>query len=251
MESAEKSKKGGLLRFAREFAIIVLGVLTALGAESWVRYSIDRSVEKSYLERLLDDVRYDIGEPELVLSQHARSDSAATWLFQLRVDEQLEATNPEMLAAPVFVASGGRVPDLSRGTWEEALSSGRIALIQNPDILSALASYDRAIRESKDAWQNNLELPLWRASTRAIASAAQTMIMSGCTAAPIADRCTVDLLPLEAQRLMDVVSSESFIGDLNQDRTFRLLAGSLIRQPVLPEARKLETALMKELNISE
>ncbi|MEQ9103489.1 MAG: hypothetical protein RIE53_02195 [Rhodothermales bacterium] len=151
----------------------------------------------------------------------------------------------------MFVASGGRAPDLGRGTWDEALSSGRIALVQNLGVLSALANHDRAIRESQDAWKNNLELPLWTATMRAIASAVPSLMMSGCLEAPVAARCTAEILPFEGRRVMDMISNESFIGDLNRDYAFRGLAGALIMQSVLPAARKLEAELMNELGFQD
>ena len=251
MEPVKKPRSTALLRFASEFIIIVLGVLTALAAESWVRYTLDRSVEKNYLERLLDDIQYDIGELEFVLGDHARSDSAAAWLYQLAVDEELTSVSPGEMVPAIIWASGGRVPDLSRGTWEEALASGRVALIQNEEVLSALASYDRAIRESQDAWQGNLDLPFWNATMRAIASAIPKFILQGCLDTSFADRCTVELPPFESRRIRALVSDDKFVGDLNQSRAFRGLGGAVIAQDVLPEARKLESALMTSLSLSE
>jgi hypothetical protein len=251
MEPAKKSRRAVVRRFIGEFTIIVLGVLTALGAESWVRYTLDRSVEKNYLERLLDDVHYDIEELEFVLGDHARSDSAAAWLYQLAVDEELTSVSPEELVPAILWAGGGRVPDLSRGTWEEALASGRVALIRDEDVLSALAAYDRVIRESQSTWQGNLDLPLWNAAMRAIASAVPKFVMRGCYETSFANRCTAELLPFESRRIRTLVSDDKFIGDLNQSRAFRGLGGAVIGQGVLPEARNLESALMKSLNLSE
>lgn len=46
---------------AAEFLVIVVGVLVALGVDSRASWRNDRQLETEYLERLLEDVRYDLG----------------------------------------------------------------------------------------------------------------------------------------------------------------------------------------------
>jgi hypothetical protein len=251
MAQSNSTRKEWLLRLSGEFAIIVLGVLCALAADSWVRSGIDRSVERIYLERFLDDIRYDIEEYEFVLTQYAKGDSASSWLFELAVDGELESTNPNELPSAVFMAALNRSPDLSRGTWEEALASGRIALVQNQEVLSALASYDRSIRESEGAWQNNLELPLFIGAKRTLASVFERMGIDGCMDSTFAERCNTELLPIERRLIRDLVSSDEFIGDLNESRFFRGFVGTVINTLLLPEARRLESALLLELDLPE
>lgn len=49
-------------RLAAECFVIVIGVLVALGVDNWANERADRVLEQDYLQRLLDDVRYDMGE---------------------------------------------------------------------------------------------------------------------------------------------------------------------------------------------
>jgi hypothetical protein len=53
----------------------------------------------------------------------------------------------DSLVGAAYSASITRVPDLSRATFEELVSSGRIELLRSRTVREALANYERAINE--------------------------------------------------------------------------------------------------------
>jgi hypothetical protein len=129
--------------------VIVVGVLVALGVDSWATSQRERALEAEYLSRLLDDVRYDLRELSLVDSVSRIGGYASRMLHTPAVVDTLE---PSRLVSAVLVAGNVRVPDPSRSTFEELINSGQIVLIQSQDVRRALASYDRLINEISGAW---------------------------------------------------------------------------------------------------
>ena len=137
------------LRLVAEFGVIVLGVLVALGFDSWAAARRDRALEAEYLARLLDDVRYDLNELSMV---EIVSEVGAAAGGTLAASEVLDTLSPGRLVSSVITVGNVRIPDLSRSTFEELINSGQIVLIQSQPIRRALASYDRTIRELEEAW---------------------------------------------------------------------------------------------------
>ena len=129
-----KSATSMIPRLAAEFFVIVIGVLVALGVDSFVGARADRVLEDEYLQRLLDDVRYDLREFEFVDSISRLGLQASNTLSR---PDAVAALTPSMLVGTVLAASAERQPDLSRSTYRELLSSGRIDLIQ------ALAQFEQ------------------------------------------------------------------------------------------------------------
>ena len=138
-----------LPRLVAEFFVIVIGVLVALGVDSWVSWRNDRALEQEYLERLLDDVRYDLGE---LADVAGNSRSGAAYVDSLSDAGFRASLTPARLAGALTIAASVRVPDLSRGTFNELLASGRIGLLRSGTVRAALAEYDRTIAELMGFW---------------------------------------------------------------------------------------------------
>jgi hypothetical protein len=131
-------------RLIAEFLVIVVGVVVALGVDQWAQGRRDRALEEEYLERLLGDVRYDIEELTFIRERsslsadQARSVLDAEWVRRAPVDS---------LVGTAYGAFLTRIPDLSRSTFNELVSSGRIDLLRSRAVREALAEYDRANSE--------------------------------------------------------------------------------------------------------
>ena len=146
---SNRGTRSFVLRLVAEFLVIVVGVLVALGVDSWATSQRERALEAEYLSRLLDDVRYDLGELSLVDSVSRIGGDASRMLHTPAVVDTLE---PSRLVSAVLVVGNVRIPDPSRSTFEELINSGQIVLIQSQDVRRALASYDRMINELSGAW---------------------------------------------------------------------------------------------------
>jgi hypothetical protein len=127
-------------RLVAEFLVIVTGVLVALGVDQWAQNQRDRTLEAEYLERLLDDVRYDLDELAFIRERSAVSAEHAQLVLD---DGWVRRARPDSLVAITYSAVITRVPDLSRSTFNELVSSGRIELLRSRAVREALSDYDR------------------------------------------------------------------------------------------------------------
>lgn len=138
-----------LPRLAAEFLVIVVGVLVALAVDGWTTSRAEAVLELEYLQRLLEDVEYDLFELEFIEVSARESTQAAADLTSAALVEAMEA---DLLTASALVASNEREPDLSRNTFRELLSSGRIDLIRSSEVRRALSEYDRLVNETSGFW---------------------------------------------------------------------------------------------------
>ncbi len=137
-----------LPRLVAEFMVIVVGVLVALGVDSWASAQADRALEREYLLRLLDDVRYDHAELDFV---RAVTVSGLIYADSLLLEPEAW-DEPDHLIGAILIAANARTPDLSRNTLRELVSSGRIALLRSAEVRIALAEYDRTVAEQEGYW---------------------------------------------------------------------------------------------------
>jgi hypothetical protein len=138
-----------LPRLAAAFFVIVVGVLVALGVDGAASRVADRHLGEEYLERLLQDVEYDLRELDFIDASSRAGGEASRMLLS---PDLVAAMEPSLLSATVLVVAQQRVPDLSRATFREIVSSGRIDLIESRAVRSALADYDRLILENEGFW---------------------------------------------------------------------------------------------------
>jgi hypothetical protein len=138
-----------VLRLAAEFVVIVIGVLVALGVDSWATSQRERALESDYLARLLDDVRFDLQELALVDSVSRTGLGASR---RLSAPDFVDSVPASRVVSAVLVVGNNRVPDLSRSTFTELVNSGQIDLIRSDSVRRALASYDRTINELSEGW---------------------------------------------------------------------------------------------------
>jgi hypothetical protein len=137
----------------------VVGVLVALGVDSWVSWAHDRELEREYLDRLLDDVDYDLAEIRFVENVVAAAQAYADSLLMPGVRDRWDDAH---LAGAVAVASNSRQIDLSRSTFQELVNSGRIGLLRSRELRTELANYDRQFLELVGFWDRaKPELQTW------------------------------------------------------------------------------------------
>jgi hypothetical protein len=148
-------------RLGAEFAIIVLGVLVALGVDDWRSTRQEHAREAYFLSGLAEDLRADIADFETARRNGQARVAAASY-----VTAQLGARRP---AAESLLGIGGDrsssfapdpaapVPgdltaglqqlarvsnfDFATGTYQEILSSGNLDLIRSEAVRRAVSQY--------------------------------------------------------------------------------------------------------------
>ncbi len=124
---------------AIEFVIVVLGIFVALQVGDWNQARIDRHQEKAYISRLTvetranldmlkqmeliyeDKIHFILALPDMGLDEAVRKDPQG---FMRRLDDSS------------FIA----IPNMQSGTYDELESSGRLSLIRNPRVRTAIAN---------------------------------------------------------------------------------------------------------------
>lgn len=245
------SRRAFALRLLAEFGVIVVGVLVALGVDSWAAARQDRALEAEYLGRLLDDVRYDIDELEMVevVSRVGSETSGA-----LRTPEVLDTITAGRLVSSVIAVGNVRIADPSRSTFQELINSGQIVLIRSPTIRRALASYERTITELDGAW--NMFAPSlrpWYAARIPQDVYARFRATESCTSGSAAD--DVDVYEIVCDFDLDEWSPDALRSDVRAESGQQLFrqaeynhgAHAFFASLLLAEARALEALLQDEV----
>lgn len=226
--------------------MIVVGVLVALGVDQWVQSREDRELEVEYLERLLDDVRYDLSELDYIQERS-----------RLSLEAQRRITDPawvrrapgDSLLATAIVAALTRSPDLSRSTFLELVNSGRIALLSSREVREALSAYDRSVIENLnffDLWRGGAQEWLYSRIPEDDREAYETACATrGEVGRRLAGVCDFDFEVSPAPIRADLLTAEA-------QQRFTLLghrhvAGGKLAGVMIADARALERVLEEAL----
>lgn len=135
--------KGGtatklVLRFVGEFAVIVLGVLVALGVDAWSEERGAESREFELLQSLETDLRGNVqllnGDNDSTLARVATLD----WLLRFPVDSGSRFPVDSLISVSGAAnITAAYYPTLR--TYETMIATGTFDLISNPDVRLALA----------------------------------------------------------------------------------------------------------------
>jgi hypothetical protein len=124
--------------FAIEFLIVLLGVFLALQAEDWNQERKDRNLEQEYILRLIDETRANID----ILEQHEQIFEEKVEfilaLSTLSLDDAMQDDPLEFMYQLDYSTYVG-VPNLRAETYQELESSGRLTLLRNSELRSAVA----------------------------------------------------------------------------------------------------------------
>lgn len=210
-------------RLIAEFLVIFVGVMVALAADQWVQGLEDRRLEDEYLERLRADVGYDRDE---ILFVQAVSIAGRDAVDSLSRPEFVAGASDLELVGAALLAAGARQIDLSRGTWNELVASGRIELLEDAEVRLALAEYDRFTGEIAGYWDYTAnDLRPW--VIRRVPAAAYQAWDQECDPAAGSDRfstsqptgvCEFPIPPSGADRLRAELTSEEAVGELRLQR---------------------------------
>ena len=134
-----------------ELLVIVLGVLIALGVDSWRSGLQDRASEADYLASLLHDLRTDSLEYEAVSTVLRRAQFYTGQTLALTSPGPAATNNLQGAAASLFCASFLPIPVVSRETLEDLLATGTLQLLRNRNLRTAFLRY-HARADSELQW---------------------------------------------------------------------------------------------------
>ena len=123
-----------------ELVIVTAGVLIALAATSWVESQREKELERSYIQRLIQDIETDIAS---VISLRNLSELRAEYA-QIVIDsfesESIEIS-PKRFAEAIEFGSYFSYPSYVTTTIDDLMSTGNLRLIRNENIKEIVANY--------------------------------------------------------------------------------------------------------------
>ena len=127
-----------IARLGAEFSVIVLGVLVALGVESYREDLDERELELEYLERLIVDFHDDY-----LRIENARKSTA---IQQQHIDNALEILADDSRNSPgdllsVFLASRSIWSREIGATFQELFGTGQLRIVRNGELRNRLVDF--------------------------------------------------------------------------------------------------------------
>jgi hypothetical protein len=234
-------RKIRLRSLARDFALIVTGVLTALALENWNGALKEQRLETEYLNALAADVRAQIAHYDRwleALTRHA-SWTAAIWAWA-------NGTAPDQPPEEVllWLKLGGQVDldtQFQDGAYEDLINSGKLGLISDRALRGELISY----HNSRVRWNSVIVGNSERAIERYAAAVADLIPPDvGWVAVNNGDLATLDLDPVLAEFRRRPAVRHALVA-MAESHRFRTGTAQRNRQQAAEVLRKLESALTR------
>ena len=125
---------------ATEFVVIVFGVLAALAVDEWRSERQDRITEREYLARIRADLQSDIDNFKR-LERVFQSKAKTIKDLKNHPEWDLFSRDPSILMEGINSSRYVALPDSRSTTFDELMSTGRLALIENVEQRDALSQY--------------------------------------------------------------------------------------------------------------
>jgi hypothetical protein len=156
---ADRKRRHLLGRLLAEFAIIVLGVLVALGVDDWRSRQAELEREAYFLSSLTEDLQADIVDfraaganararvaaASFVISELGARSPVASWRPSIGNPAPLTphpgAPKPKDLTAALQQLAAVANFDFATGTYEEILSTGSFDVIRSASIRRGISQY--------------------------------------------------------------------------------------------------------------
>src|SRR6056297_1281636 len=138
----EKQKMKSYVFYAiGEIFLVVIGILIALQVNNWNEYRKERNLETRYLQRLAADLEKDIESFSRSLDANESRKNRSEFLLEAIGSSELVNKEPTYFIESIEYAGYTYDPVISDHTFEEIKSSGRLAIIQNEELRTALSTY--------------------------------------------------------------------------------------------------------------
>lgn len=146
---AEHAKTQNWFAVTLDFFIVVVGVFIGIEVANWNQARQDRQEERRYYGQLLVDLRSDLESFAEAERRADRHDKAA----QLVLDRLSGNAPPDAslgrMATAIHLAGWIYIPPVSRGTYNELVSTGNLGLLRNSQLKSEIANYYAAFDENR------------------------------------------------------------------------------------------------------
>ena len=128
-----------------EVLVVVIGIFIGLQVDDWNYERKDRTLERRYLERLLDDITLDIDEMQYALDLAKVRRAMGQMLIDALDDPAVARNDPTRFITAIEQAGYTFLPAINDSTIAEIRFAGHLGIIRNERLRSQLTSYYKLI----------------------------------------------------------------------------------------------------------
>jgi type II secretory pathway pseudopilin PulG len=130
-------------RIVGEFLVIVVGILIALALDNWNQERKDQVLSQEYLERLIVDIRADVGWADQALEGLRGKSDGLVFLADAADDNSETTADPSgmLQALPKTLMLAFNAPSIRTTTFDDMMSTGRLSLITSIKIRDEVLDY--------------------------------------------------------------------------------------------------------------
>jgi hypothetical protein len=146
----EHVKAQNWLAVGLDFLIVVVGVFVGLQVSNWNEDQQRTATAQVFEERLIGDIRNEIGIMENRIENYTDILNTAKGLMTA-LEGPKESLGPEFLRDALFATALWRFRR-TQDTYDELITSGELGLITDPKVRSELSRYYRDLDAVTDIW---------------------------------------------------------------------------------------------------
>ena len=132
-----------------ELLVVVIGLVLGLELNNWSNELQDRSLAEAYYKQLILDLEADVATGESGVQTADHNVAMGTLIYRAATQGDLDDVGDGDLVQALIVAGFTERPLVTRHTYDELISTGRLRLINDAEIKRALALYYSRSRYSR------------------------------------------------------------------------------------------------------
>jgi hypothetical protein len=145
----EHAKTQNWFAVTLDFFIVVIGVFVGIEVANLNQARQDRQEERRYYGQLLVDLRSDLDAFSVAERRADLYDAAAQQVIDRLGGKDSPKVSPGQMAMAIHKAGWVYIPYVSRGTYNELVSTGNLGLLRNADLKSEIANYYASFDENR------------------------------------------------------------------------------------------------------
>ena len=138
---SQKIREENWLALSLELTMVIVGILLAFQVDRFYEGWQERQLEDRYLERLATDLERDTAEITRVVARTEERLSQVQLLANAIDDPRIAGDSPSDFVQAIEQVTWRSVPTITTYTYDELLSTGRMALLRSERLRNGLAEY--------------------------------------------------------------------------------------------------------------
>ena len=225
---------------AIELLVVIAGILIALQVGEWSADRERRAEERTYLQRLRDDLLREDAVMERRIAVATTRIEAARLLDKVARGPELDPADVPRLATALRVVTYRSFPQIDAFVYRELVSSGKLGLIRSDTLRRGLADHYAALENYAQVGTDLEAQHLFERDTTGILTIDETMAVESAgwqdTFAPV----SLDRGAEIARAFRERKQAIAVLPNLAQHHTFNI--------KVIEELRKQGAAIVKEID---